>query len=59
LIILYQIRNNLFHGSKTEISKQLERNILLTRVGSEILEVILNEFIRLLPLLWGIAQNYR
>jgi hypothetical protein len=51
LIILYQIRNNLFHGSKTEISKQLERNILLTRVGSEILEVILNEFIRLLPLL--------
>jgi hypothetical protein len=43
LLIIYQIRNNLFHGAKREIhGAEYERNKLLVKLGLETLESILH-----------------
>lgn len=47
MIVLYQIRCNLFHGDKTEYEngEQAERNKLLVNLGNKILEKILHSLI--------------
>ena len=50
LLIVYQIRNNLFHGSKNEISGlDYERNQLLVGLSCQITRVLLEETKKLLP----------
>lgn len=50
LLIVYQIRNNLFHGSKNEIhGPDYVRNQLLVRLGSQITRSLLEETKKLLP----------
>lgn len=50
LLIIYQIRNNLFHGSKHEVSgPDRERNELLVRLGYHITQSLLEEVKKLIP----------
>lgn len=47
LAILYQIRNNLFHGSKLEMhGPQRERNLLLVDLSARIMNQLLREVVR-------------
>lgn len=47
LTILYQIRNNLFHGSKLEMhDPQRERNRLLVDLSAQIMDQLLREVVR-------------
>ena len=52
MILVRQIRNNLFHGKKMELSQHhiYERNKELVRLGAEVTTVILNH-------LYTVAQN--
>jgi hypothetical protein len=44
LVIVYQIRNNLFHGSKDEtFGSEYERNRLLIQISLEIVKTVLHE----------------
>jgi hypothetical protein len=44
LLIIYQIRCNLFHGSKTETNgEEFERNHLLVRASAQVMEKLLKE----------------
>lgn len=50
LLITYQIRNNLFHGSKNEIhGAEYERNQLLVEHAGHIVEAVLEEIDHLMP----------
>jgi hypothetical protein len=50
LLITYQIRNNLFHGSKDEIhGPEYARNQLLVELGGQIVEAVLEEIDKLMP----------
>ncbi len=50
LLVIYQIRNNLFHGSKWEIrGPDFERNQLLVRASAQITWSLLEETKKLLP----------
>lgn len=49
LTIIYQIRNNLFHGSKNEVTgRDFHRNLFLIQASSEILENVLQQINKLI-----------
>ena len=49
LLIVYQIRNNLVHGLKSEIlGREYQRNLLLVQNGGEITRTLLEEVIKLI-----------
>jgi len=49
LKIIYQIRNNLFHGSKREVTgSDFHRNLLLVKSSADIMEILLTEINQLI-----------
>jgi len=50
LAIIYQIRNNLFHGSKQEITgSEYQRNLILIKISRDIIRILLDETKKAIP----------